>query len=214
MKWMSDSFRPWLLSESRVDYASLRSGASHSSGSVVALGLRCFSGPEYTTLAAQSGCVGFTVCPLWSWVLWLTPGNSQKNCFLFLLKEGWNFGFVLVLSWSKTCEAGLWPPKNGALCEGNPLCFRHKLQGNLVTTSCESFFRCTRKCQLSVDFASQFLPQCQQDSSVQTWALGLPLSIQCRNRGQQQRLLRLYCITQAGLEYLVSQAGWWSRIPK
>lgn len=189
-------------------------GPHIASGSVVALGLGCFSGPGHTTLAAQSGCVGFTVYPLWSWVLWLTPGNSQKNCFLFLLKEGWNFRFVLAISLSWTCEAGLWLPNKGAVCEGNPLCCRHKLQGNLVTISCESFFRCKRKGQLSVGFASQFPPQCQQDSSVQTWALRLLLSIQSRNWGQQQWLLQLYCITHASLAYLVSQTGWWSRIPK
>lgn len=46
-------FQP-LISVSSVGYASLRSRATRSSGSVVVRGLDCFSGPGCTVLATQS----------------------------------------------------------------------------------------------------------------------------------------------------------------
>lgn len=65
------------------------------------------------------------------------------------------------------------------------------LQAQAAGQPCHNFFcifRCMRKGQVSLSFTSS-------DSSVQIWALGFLLYIQCRSSGQQQWLF--CCITQA-----------------
>lgn len=59
-------FQP-LISVSSVGYASLRSRAAHSSGSVVVRGLDCFSGPGCTILATRVG--GMFMVALWACIL-------------------------------------------------------------------------------------------------------------------------------------------------
>lgn len=148
-------------------------------GSVVAWDLSCFSGPGCTILAAQSW-------GQWFMVHFVTDIRQQlKNFFPFLHKEGWNFGFVLALSWRKTCEAELMPlpSKRRSLWGQSSV-----LQTQAAGQPCHNFFcifKCMRKFSLSMSV----------DSSVQIWALGLLLYIQCRSWGQQQWLF--CCITQA-----------------
>lgn len=180
----------------------LRSGATCISGSLVALSLSCFSGSGYIPLAVQSRCLGFKVYPLCSWVLGLTPSNSQKNCLLFSLELVWNFGSVLALSWSKTCEAGLWLPPQNEL-------YVSEIQTQATGQSCHNFLWIFLQVH---DKESGLCIFCLPVSTLvnKTVLLKCELwdfSFSAGNQGQQQWFLCLYCITQASLDCLVSQAG-------
>lgn len=124
----------------------LQVGATRSSGSVAALGLVCFSGPGYTTLAEW--CAVLTARPLCSWVLWLTTGNRQNNCFLF-----WVCSYIIMKQdpWSRIVA----PQKGSSTWMKIPYVADTSCKGNLIAILCESFFGCKRKGHLSVGFVSQ-----------------------------------------------------------
>lgn len=184
-KMMWGSFSP-ALSEGSGGFASLRSGATRGSGSVVGWGLGCFSSPGCTSLAAQSWGVG-------SWCLcgpaccdW-HPARARK-LFPLLTQGGlkfWVCSCVIVKKdqWNRIMPL---PSKRRSLWGQFSV-----LQTQAAGQPCHNFFcifRCMRKGQVSLKFclsmSQTFLFKYEPWDFCSTFSAG-----------QQQWLF--YCITQA-----------------
>lgn len=123
------SFRTWLLSESRVDYASQVTDHTYFRFSC---GTR--SGLFFWPWVHHSGspeqvCGVHRAPEFWDWL----KAIARKIVSCFYLSWVELLGLFLHYCEARPVKQGCVPPEKGALCEWNPLCCRHKLQGDLVT---------------------------------------------------------------------------------
>lgn len=205
MKWMWDSFNP-ALSEGSGGFASLGSGATRGSGSVVGWGLGCFSSPGCTHHSGSPELGGCFMVPLWPACCDWRQATGRKLFPLFTQVglKFWLCSCVIVKKdlWSRIMPL---PSKRRSLWGQFSV-----LQPQAAGQPCHNFFcvfRCMRKGQTSLSFASQ----CQQTvlfkyvpwDFCSTFSAGVGDSSSGFSAASPR----------PSLEYLVSQTGWGGRIP-